>query len=342
MGVDPLRSYCTYFDSGYLTRALALIESLRAVNESFRLFVLCMDDECLRTLRALSLPEVEPIALGDFEAWDPEVAATKATRSRIEYYFTCSPALPLYVLAQRAEIDRITYLDADLYFFANPQPIFEEIGEAPVAIIEHRYPPAIAHLADAGKFNVGFLSFRRSEVALACLRWWREKCVEWCRDEPDGERYADQKYLDQWPSLFPDCRQIAHEGANVAPWNVGRFAMSLRQGRVYVDDVPLIFYHFHGLKSLTPFIFDPQLQRYAAQLSPVLRKDVYGPYLAALHRAEQTLARRAPRGARTLGSIRASAAARRSFVDEWRRKASDVLRGTLRGRLIYAVRGRLV
>jgi hypothetical protein len=220
--------------------------------------------------------------------------------------------------------------------------MFREIGEAPIAIIEHRFTPAIAHMGENGRFNVGFLAFKRSPQGLACLRWWREKCVEWCKDVPEGDRYADQKYLDQWPALFPECKIVTHEGANVGPWNVGRYAVGARGGHVYVDDVPLIFYHFHGMKNVVPFVFDPQLARYAALLSPGLRREVYRPYLAALHRAEETLARSSPRARPSLGSIRLKAPAGQGRLDEWRKKARAVAAGTLRGRLIWSVRGRAV
>ena len=34
------------------------------------------------------------------------------------------------------------------------------------------------------------------------LKWWQEKCIDWCHDYPDNGRLGDQKYLDEWPKLF--------------------------------------------------------------------------------------------------------------------------------------------
>ncbi len=93
------RVYCTYFDHNYLSRGLALYHSLQRHAPGARLWVLCLSDACYRTLAALDLPNlIVPVRLADFEAADPEVAATRSTRSIIEYYFTCSPAWMLYVL----------------------------------------------------------------------------------------------------------------------------------------------------------------------------------------------------------------------------------------------------
>lgn len=41
------------------------------------------------------------------------------------------------------EIAFITYLDADLMFYSHVQPLFDEIGDASIAIIEHRFSPRL-------------------------------------------------------------------------------------------------------------------------------------------------------------------------------------------------------
>jgi hypothetical protein len=338
-----VRFYCTYFDSGYLTRGLALLESLRATSEPFRLFVLCFDVPCEELLAALAAPEISLIPIAHLEAWDPAFAATKSGRKRHEYFYTCSPVLPLYVFAHHPEIDQIVYLDADLYFFSSPAPIFDEIGDASIAVIGHRFGPELDHLNIYGRYNVGFLAFRRTEPGLACLNWWRERCIEWCKAELDGDRYADQKYLDRWQEMFPrDWIEVFHPGANVAPWNVAHCALGVRDGRVFAGDVPLVFYHFHGVKKLAPAVFDPQLARYQTAPSASMRTLLYAPYLAALERAEAVV-RSLP------GAPRADV--RRSIGTELARFARGFNRGTLAelksipGRvyhrqLIYFVAGR--
>src|SRR5260221_12636674 len=92
------RVYCTYFDHNYLPRGLALYHSLQRHSPGSRLWVLCLSDACYRTLVALKLPNLIPRRLADFDAADPEFAATRSTRSVVEYCFTCSPAWRLLVL----------------------------------------------------------------------------------------------------------------------------------------------------------------------------------------------------------------------------------------------------
>jgi hypothetical protein len=278
------RQYCTYFDSGYLPRGLALYESLRQHDRDARLWVLALDEGCESFLRAQDLPGMSVVGLATLATFDPEAAATRTERSRVEYYFTLTPVLPLYVLAAVPEADLVTYLDADLFFFGDPQAVFDEIGAASVAIVEHRFPPQLENRLVYGRFNVGWVTFRRDADGLACLRWWRDRCVEWCYDRLEGDRFADQKYLDQWPERFSGVHVVQHHGANVAPWNLAGARVTEREGRVCVEGDPLIFFHFHGLTQLRDRVVDPNLEAYGARANRVLRRRVFRPYVRALQR----------------------------------------------------------
>ena len=138
------RHFCTYFDRRYCrTRSRSSTRSSRHCS-GFRLWALCLDDAAHAALSALSIAGVSPIRLADFEHGDDGLAAAKRNRSTVEYYFTCTPSLPLFVLRHHPEVDAVTYLDADLFFFSDPAPLFEEIGASSIAIIPHRFPAANA------------------------------------------------------------------------------------------------------------------------------------------------------------------------------------------------------
>ena len=147
--------FCTYFDQHYFARGLALYCSLREHCSAFELWVLCMDHVTYQLLEEAGLPGLHPIALEEFERHDEPLRSAKQNRSRIEYYFTCTPSLPLYVLHNWSEVDLITYLDADLFFFASPVPLFEELDRGSIAIIGHRFPPHLRHLETYGIYSGG-------------------------------------------------------------------------------------------------------------------------------------------------------------------------------------------
>jgi hypothetical protein len=280
--LSPMRAFCTYFDHRYLTRALALWESLQRTSGPAALYALCMDDVAFDRLQALALPDLHPVRLQELEAADPALAKVKATRSTIEYYFTTTPAFPLFLLEQHPELTSITYLDADLWFFDSIEPLFAELGDASVGIIRHRFPPSLVSREVFGIFNVGCLIFRNNANAREVLEWWRERCLEWCYDRLEADRFADQKYLNGWPTQFRGVAVLEHKGANVAPWNVAQYELSERAGRVFVDDVPLLFYHFHGLRNWRGALWKLGLLNYGVPSNRVLLERVYRPYIEAL------------------------------------------------------------
>ena len=328
----PQYYFCTYFDSHYLPRALALYHSLREHCPAFHLWMLCMDRVSYEVLNQLGLPNIKLIALEDFERGDEELLKAKHNRTLIEYYFTCTSSLLLFILNNYPDVDVITYLDADLFFFADPAPVYDEVADHSVAIIEHRFPPDLRYLEQTGIYNVGWLSFRHDEEALACLSWWRTRCLEWCYERCEDGRFADQKYLDTWPSLFQGVVVVRHKGANLAPWNLANYDIHIHGNQVYVDEQPLVFFHFHGLKQIKDWLYDLNLQRYKVRSSRIVRRQIYGPYIQILRHVNRDGALR--------GSIRGPVG--RSRLRQLLRTLLDVYRGIFSQDYIFVLDGHVL
>ncbi len=241
--------FCTYFDRNYLFRGLALYRSMASSTESFTLWVLCFDQQTRRMLEALSLPGVCLIDLDEFEAADPALLGAKAGRKPHEYMWTSTPSLLLYILRKHPEVDTLTYLDADLFVYSDLRSLADELGGDSVLLVEHGYSRPLAYLAEiTGIYNVGLMMFRNDESAVTALRWWRDRCLEWCFEAPEEGKFGDQKYLDEWPVKFPGVRVLGSKGSGLAPWNMLERPLSYRGGKIYVDSDELVFYHFHSLK----------------------------------------------------------------------------------------------
>jgi len=278
--------YCTYFDHRYLPKGLALYESLCRHCTSFRLWVLCLDRPCFDVLKSLNLPHIEPILLEDFECGDTSLAQAKRNRTLVEYYFTCTPSLPLYIFKNHPDVNLITYLDSDLFFFSNPYPIYQELEGHSIGIIEHRFPPKLESLKFNGIYNVGWVSFRNDAAGLACLNWWRDRCNEWCHDYHQDGKFADQKYLDDWVERFNRVAVLQYPGVNIAPWNLDTYPISLFDNQVFVADQPAIFFHFHGLKELEDGRFDLNVSFYHVEQINDAVLFAYQYYIATLRRMQ--------------------------------------------------------
>jgi len=282
---SPVRYYCTLFDRNYLIKGLAMYQSLVRHSAPFRLFILCMDDLSHDVLGRLQLEHVELIRLRDFE--DPALLAVKPDRTVAEYCWTCAPCLPVYVLERNPQVDFITYLDADLLFFSSVEPLYQEIGGASSVIVEHRFSPRFMPSIVNGRYNVQWVSFRRDAHGLQTLYWWRDRCIEWCFYRLEDDRMGDQKYLDCWTTRFRGVHELQHVGGGTAPWNYANYRIREEGGQVWIDDVPLVFFHFHGYRMLADGKSVPMPSVYLHEAP--FPTPIYARYDAALAHALQTV-----------------------------------------------------
>jgi len=285
------RYFCTLVNRGYLTKGLALHESLLRHCPDVVLFMLCLDDESHRVLTGLGRDRLRLVPHAEFEG--EEMLAARANRSEREYCFTCTASFPRWLMENRPEIDLLAFVDADTCFFSDSEPLFDELGEGSIGITEHRFPEVWKHHEEVGVYNAGWACFRRDAEGLRCLDWWHERCIEWCYDRIEGDRYAEQKYMEQWPARFEGVVVLRHKGANVAPWNVPCYRIHGEAGEVLIDEEPLIFYHFCGVRKPAPGLYNSSV---STPISTALRKEVYGPYVAMLHRWQKAVDRAARTG----------------------------------------------
>jgi hypothetical protein len=177
-----------------------------------------------------------------------------------------------------SEVPDITYIDSDLCFFNDPELIYSEIGDDSIAITPHRFAKRNKACEEWGLYNVAFNFFRRDEEGLACLNWWRDRCIEWCYDRLEDGKFADQKYLDDWPVRFKKVKILDSSGINLAIWNVEDASLGIIGNKILVDQKPLIFYHFHGFKRVSKHIFTPSFEHYKLKPNSLLASKIYQKY----------------------------------------------------------------
>lgn len=241
---NSVEHFVTLFDSNYLPMGLALYESLTTHGRPFHLWILCMNELVEQQLEKISLLHVTLIPLREVET--RELLDVKPGRSRGEYCWTMTPFTFRAVFDRNADVERVTYLDSDLFFFASPRVLIRELEEAGkhVLITEHAYAPEYNEWTPlSGRFCVQFLTFRRTAEAKKVMDWWQGKCLEWCFARHEEGKFGDQKYLDFWPELFADEVHIVRQTEKtLAPWNVDHLE------RTSGARLAPVFFHFHGLK----------------------------------------------------------------------------------------------
>jgi hypothetical protein len=332
-----MNAYCTYFDGGFLAQGLALWRSLQRHDPQAALWVLALDQTTAEVLAQLGDPALRVVPLAELEAADPELAAVKTGRSRVEYYFTLSPCWPRWLLQSRPEIGRLAYVDADMFFFGSPTAVFApmEATNASVLMTAHRFPEWLRHYEKHGRFNVGVLVFRRDAIGRDCLEDWRARCLAWCHDRLEGGKYADQKYLEDWPTRWGAAVCVLdHPGVNLAPWNWAAHDCRVGQnGAVEVDGQPLVLFHFARFRALAGNWWWQSGQLDYGVMPWRLRQAIYGPYWRALQVAAAEIRRVAPawappeRPARFGRSFWRSLGPRLLFGSDWLRIGGTFVSG---------------
>lgn len=298
-----MMNFCTLFDSYYLDKGIALYQSLEKVSGDFHLYIFCFDDRSRDILKKMKLEHATILHHSDIEKETGKLLELKKERSKAEYCWTCTPVIIAYVL-KHFPVDSCTYIDADLYFFSDPQVLFDEMkgSGANIVITEHRFSNSLKdkrYLKRSGKYCVEFNYFDQTENAGKALDWWKERCFEWCYHLYEPERMGDQKYLEKFPGLFEGVHELQHLGGGTAPWNLSQYELvsggsgtSLDgSSRVFLKEkksgkeFPLVFYHFQNIRYLS----DKKVNVNSCTHSKPLKRAIYLPYLRNIEQVRKKL-----------------------------------------------------
>lgn len=303
-------NFCTLFDTLYLDKGLALYKSLERVTTNYTLYIFCFDDKSYEILKELSLVRAVVLHHSVFET--ATLLGLKKGRSKAEYCWTCTPVIIEYVLNNYA-VDNCTYLDADLYFYADPQILYDEIFSvnADAVIVEHRFKNnnyGRKLEKRNGKYCVQFNYFRQTENAKKILDWWKNKCFEWCYDIPEEDRMGDQKYLNKFTTLFDGVHELRHLGAGVAPWNLEQYEVySVNESQIFLKSkegvvFPIIFYHFQNIR----YMPGRRVNIKSQTQNRALKYIIYIPYLKEIEEIRSILMKEYGISFKAEGIIRSS------------------------------------
>jgi len=287
VGVPRARYYlCTVTDKTYLVKILAQYRTLDATTTGFHLFVCCTDEESYRVLNALRLPHCTPVGLknlGDRELYD-----LQRERKANEFCWTLKSYLMMYLIKD-CNLPHVLYCDGDIGFTSDLSLLYEDWGGSSIYLCTQRDVDWVEK--KYGKYQAGILGIRNNETGFRMLRWWKNKCREWCFAYEDNGRLGDQKYLDEVPALFEDVKISWNKGINAAPWNLiynNGYKIAASGGGLTIDGDPLAAYHFACLSVYDESHFDLWSLGHIT-IQPEVLSDIYVPYLKTLRESAAIL-----------------------------------------------------
>lgn len=183
---------------------------------------------------------------------------------------------PIWLLELLNKYDKIIYVDNDIYFYANPSFLFDELNSSKLLLTPHFYPANPEKMQNwleanfkVGLYNAGFIATNKH--AKEMLQWWAKCCLYKLTKSTSRGLFDDQKYLDLLPIQFEGIQILKHKGCNLAGWNSMNYQtqgdnMTLKIEHVY----PVIFIHFADLSmrkfSKPTSAFFPYYQLYISEL----------------------------------------------------------------------------
>jgi hypothetical protein len=167
------------------------------------------------------------------------------------YRWSMKPVFINYLLEKKL-YDKVIYLDSDLFFYNDPQFLFELLDVNRVILTPH-WRCADKPEKDLinfkwnftdGIYNAGFIGVNKSGIEV--MNFWANLCRVACEVNHLDGLHDDQKYLDILHSRFDGIGVVRHKGCNVADWNLTDCERIVDiKGNVLINgEYPIIFIHF--------------------------------------------------------------------------------------------------
>lgn len=244
----------TSIANNYLNKAIVLARSLKAFHPDIY-FVIILSDKIIEEDNIYpneidEIIEINTLPIKNFKNW--------AFKHDVEELCTAVKPIAIKKLLQRKNVTELLFIDPDIKIFSPLDPIFKALKHNDVLLTPHLTHPELSSngIADNeiaalkhGVFNLGFLGLRKSKNAIEFVSWWGERLRLYCYKDYLNGLWTDQKWVNLALGFFDYVGVFRHDGCNVATWNASNRKITQKDGKFFVNNEPLIFYHFTGYDS---------------------------------------------------------------------------------------------
>jgi hypothetical protein len=236
----------------YLAQAQTLGQSLQKTNPDVEFVIGLVDRLDKVSLDADKIPpfqllEIDKINIESLDEMCDIYDITELNTAVKPFYFD-------YFFKNRPDIQNVIYFDPDIIVFDSLKPMTDNLIEKHIIVTPHITSPIndkfdtreIDHL-NTGLYNLGFIAISRHEQAFQMVNWWMERLKKDCRIDLCHGLFVDQHWIVLVPIFFRDITLVdKYAGYNVAYWNLHERKVTEKEGKFFINEVPLIFFHFSG------------------------------------------------------------------------------------------------
>jgi len=295
---------CTIVSPNYLAYARTLSASYLAQHPDQRFFVLIVADLALEDRKVFEGDTFTPVMLTEIGIKDIKAEGMKY--DILELNTNVKPSFMKHLL-QDYDLEKLVYLDPDIFVYSPLAPVFEALDAGAAATLTpHMTTPVSDGRAPSeqdmlynGTYNLGFVAVRRCEEASRLLDWWEQRCLEQGFSEGRTGLFVDQKWMNLAPGLFSGIAILRHAGCNMAYWNLHERGLVESVAGPVVDGANgmerLCFFHFSGLTVDDPDMLSKNTDRFSLAERPDLQK-IFREYKAAVVAARDAVREGVPYG----------------------------------------------
>jgi hypothetical protein len=241
------------FSREYSLQGVVMIETFRRLHPGARVVILALDLETKKFLQLVFEDKIEIVCLLDNSGLLNIFDEFRNVRTLAETIFTLKVYWLDYLAEGLFDSTKILYADADVYFLAPVQ--LPKDKEWSILISPHVFPQSLMDLNRSGIYNAGFVGFNLCKESRNILKWWRSQVEDSCSTSKELGTYADQKYIEEFPSLGKNVRNFPQLGINVGMWQVSRKRKVMNsKNSFFIAGSPIIAFHFHGFRSNGVFV----------------------------------------------------------------------------------------
>jgi len=231
-------------------------ESLLRHNPDYR-FVVGLADELNGRINAQDYPSFEFVPLSALHL--PNQNELTGQYSIFELSCALKPYFGSYLL-KKYRPEFVLYFDTDICVYDKLTPIEELLADASIMLSPHfvtplpedgKYPLE-RDVLGSGLYNGGFVGFRNDDNGTAFIQWWQERLKDQGYVNVCEGMMVDQLWLNLVPLFFRRVRMLVHPGCNTAYWNLHERTIAQIGDLYFVNEQPLIFFHFSGYRIEDP------------------------------------------------------------------------------------------
>lgn len=236
----------------YLAQAFTLGKSLEDTNPDvdFRIYVVdkFLEKKEVKHKSPFKIIEIEDLEISCFEKLFLQYDIIELNTAVKPYIFD-------FIFKNEQDVLNVIYFDPDIKVYNSLQELFQNLINYSIILTPHILTPSDSHpfgqeevnFLSTGIFNLGFIGFSRKVESEKILEWWKEKLLDQGYNNPIMHTFYDQKWMNLAPVYFDHVLIEKSPGYNIAAWNLHERELTQLGDIYFVNQHPLIFYHFSGV-----------------------------------------------------------------------------------------------